>query len=435
MTKVNMDSDRKLNLLRTFLVYVSFTGIGSGMVVLGSSILDLQIQVKSDFQSTSKIIPTRAAGLIVGYFLAGLIGDRINLQVLMFLANAFTGLAFMSAPWNHTLVGLLIDFFISGIFLATNKVCCNTFIFSIWGKNSMVYLQLLYSCYDIGSFLTPFFIKPFLLPIKRDIKHVEESANITDDGYYHGPYTAADVKVQYPIMITGSFFMLTSIGFLLLHFFYPYTKSMEHSALEKKESGGESKNKSLKWLIIILMALFTHCAQSTTDLIGEMGPSFAVMSDLKLTKETGVTLVSVFWGTFTSYRLVFLLFLMFTSADRAKMLNVILLIASVIILTPHASHNETSLWVGVVLLGFGFCPLFAATYGSLIYPLIVGHYLNSMPIIFIYTIAALTISACILTLIIPVVGNRYLESGRKDENLKSKKLESGQNDQEFSPTK
>lgn len=183
-----------------------------------------------------------------------------------------------------------------------------------------------------------------------------------------------------------------------------------------------------------------------------MGPSFAVMSDLKLSKETGVTLVSVFWGTFTSYRLVFLLFLMFTSADRAKMLNVILLIASVIVLTPHASHNETLLWIGIVLLGFGFCPLFAATYGGLsnyftvtnkltsafflsscfgrlIYPLIVGHYLNSMPIIFIYAIAALTLSACMLTLIIPIVGDKYLQSGEKDENLKRKNLEDGQNGQ------
>ena len=76
MTSLATNSSKKLNLFRTFLIYVSFTGIGSGMVVLGSSILDLQIQVQTDFQSISKVVPTRAAGLVVGYFLGKLLGQK-----------------------------------------------------------------------------------------------------------------------------------------------------------------------------------------------------------------------------------------------------------------------------------------------------------------------------------------------------------------------
>lgn len=58
----------RINYVRTALIYLSFLGVGSGMTVLGSSILDLQIQVQEEYETIAHVIPVRAAGLVVGYF-------------------------------------------------------------------------------------------------------------------------------------------------------------------------------------------------------------------------------------------------------------------------------------------------------------------------------------------------------------------------------
>ena len=420
--------NNRINYVRTALIYLSFLGVGSGMTVLGSSILDLQIQVQEEYETIAHVIPVRAAGLVVGYFFAGLIGERMNPQVLMFLTNIFAGVTFISAPWNHHLTGLMIDFFLSGVFLAANKVCCNQFIFSMWGEKSPLFIQFLYMFYDTGSFLAPFWTKPFILRSKSELLG-NTAANVTSL-----PYKPSDVKIQYPIMIVGFVYTVAAFGFLILHYTKPYIKPLPKHTVKKAPSHVKQFDgkRSLKWFIIIMMCLFTHAAQSTTDLIGEMGPSFAVHSELKLPNESGPTLVSIFWGFFTIYRVIFIVLLMYTTAEKAKIINVLLLLVSLVVLVPHANTQKSCLYAGIILLGFGMCPIFAATYGSitryfpvtsrmtaaffistcvghLIYPWVVSQYIRTYPVIFLYVIAGLVVATCILTTIIPFIGQKYLQ--------------------------
>lgn len=176
-----------------------------------------------------------------------------------------------------------------------------------------------------------------------------------------------------------------------------------------------------------------------------MGPSFAVKSPLKLPNESGPTLVSIFWGFFTAYRAIFIVLLMYTSADKAKIINVLLLLVSIVVLVPHANTDKSSLYAGIILLGLGMCPIFAATYGSLtryfsvtsrmtaaffistcvghlIYPWVVSKYISTYPIIFLYCIAGLVVSTSILTTIIPFIGQKYLQYAteqRENEEAKA----------------
>ena len=134
----------------------------------------------------------------------------------------------------------------------------------MWGNKSPLYIQFLYMCYDLGSFLAPFWTKPFILRSKSELLGGTNSTQIQ--------YKPSDVRIQYPIMMVGVVFSLSALGFLILHYTEPYVKPLPKKTIKKAPSHVEQFDgkRWLRWLIIILMCFFTHSAQSVTDLIGKL---------------------------------------------------------------------------------------------------------------------------------------------------------------------
>uniref|UniRef100_T1KTN7 Major facilitator superfamily (MFS) profile domain-containing protein n=2 Tax=Tetranychus urticae TaxID=32264 RepID=T1KTN7_TETUR len=384
MKIIRFISDNRYRLFKTILAYFAYFCIGSATTLLGSSLLDLQIRLNVDFAKVSYLIPFRSAGHILGSALAGLIEQRFNRSLLLWIINLISGIFLGAAPFFTKFEFTSIFLVIAGVAHGMSDILCNTSVTSTWKEKSTNWLQVLHMSWGIGSLLTPVICRPFLLPeesLEPDSSALI-TANTTADPMIVSIYTAKDVMIQYAFVIIGLLSVIVSFFYACIYFrersITEYSKKEVNAVNIQVPQPSSQISPWKKYIAIFLVAVVGHLCYSLEAVLGSLGASFSVKSDLHMDKKTGVLLATVFWSCFSFYRLIFIPLTFIVAEAKLLAFSLLLTLLGVVVSVPWANNNEACLWAGFTLVGLGLSTIFSSSLGMLSRYIVITGQISSM---------------------------------------------------------
>ncbi|XP_015787702.1 sodium-dependent glucose transporter 1B-like [Tetranychus urticae] len=405
-------------LIKTFFCCLTYFTSGGCGTLLGSSLLDLQIRLGVSFKQLSSLAPSRSIGFFIGGLISGFLNMCFGPDMVLFGTIFFAGVTTILAPWFKQFYGtyacLLLSGFAQGIFEIYTNIC----ILSTWNQEVSVYVQILHGSFGLGSLLAPLLVKPFLLPL------VQNETETQSDQVTFGDYNPDDVKVQYPYLILGSILVFGSFGFLFFHFKNKSIKNANEST--DVEIVDDDHPVLKKMFAVFIVACIAHTTFAVDLITGSLAPAFVVKSDLRMTKQNGANLVSAFWFCLTCYRILFIVLIKFINERRVIIFNCTLSIIGLILMCIYPTHSQVITWISFMLLAIGISPTFSSSLGLLqkyitvsdryasflfvfgaageaAHPWVISKFMDSLPKLFAYYVAVLSIIQVVSVLSLPSI--------------------------------
>ncbi|XP_046405156.1 uncharacterized protein LOC124170478 [Ischnura elegans] len=226
-------------------------------------------------------------------------------------------------------------------------------------------------------------------------------------------------KIQFTYLIVGMFVFSISLVFLGFLCHNP------RDPKSKQEDGVERYKISRKYLwgsLVSCMSLFFFFNIGMEVTFGRYLLSFALRSDLNLSRSTGNCVTALFWGSFAAMRFASIFCASGFSPTSMLIFNFVMCSIGSIILSTLSNEVETALWLGTSFLGIGMASMFptgilwveryihvsnkvAALFvmgvalGEIIFPLIVQYLMQSNQLMLMHA-AAVTNALCICTFIV-----------------------------------
>ncbi|KAI1281206.1 Major facilitator superfamily domain-containing protein 4A [Halotydeus destructor] len=333
---------------KTVSLCCSYFVMGMVLSIIGPTILELQCLLHVSYVDVVKVLPARMSGWVLGSLVVGIFHDRLNPISTLMVALAVMGICVILMPWTNSLYALLALAFIgcSGGGVIGNNA--TVLLLYMWGKESQLYMQALHFCFGLGSLVAPLLASPFLsagdVPVEGLPSDTDQEGGLCIKG---------NVSIRIPYAIIGSASLALAIVFAYLFCFSRQTD--EHpSRLDKKDSVGGAKVVAWKKNMVLTVAgLFLFTLLGLEIGMGSFATSFAVKSDNHLSKRVGAYMTSLYWFTYTFFRLFALLFINRISISLNIALELGILVLANIILVPFGNSSEWCLWVGVALIGIG----------------------------------------------------------------------------------
>jgi len=196
-----------------------------------------------------------------------------------------------------------------------------------------------------------------------------------------------------------------------------------------KQSDYEKMTKQYRFykgFVIILTVMFMHIYYGLEITFGSFLTTFAYESDLHLKKSDGAHMTSLFWGTFTFFRVLTVFYIEYVSAETNILFSLMVVLAANVLLIPFGNTSELCLWIGVGLIGVGISSIWASLFGYLeehftvtsriasgmivsaivgefVFPLIISNFVAQYPQILLWVVLFCSISITILFLIMIAV--------------------------------
>lgn len=166
---------------------------------------------------------------------------------------------------------------------------------------------------------------------------------------------------------------------------------------EKKEVVTSGR---IKLLVTVLLTMFMHFYCGLEITFGSFLTTYAVNCGLKMSKKDGALLTSLFWATFTFFRLFAVFYIDFTGPEPNLIFELILILIANVFLMVWGNSTTWGLWTGTALLGLGTSSVWASVFGY-IEPYI--------PVTSGMTASFIT-AACLGEFIIPAIISNFVES-------------------------
>ena len=295
---------------RTLLLLLAFLGLGMTDCVRGPTLLDLSDLLAAPLSSVSLLILFSSAGSLVGCGVAGAGLDWAPRARYPALAACLAAMGLSNALLPHcpSLAWLYTAAALAGFTSGGLDTAGNVLLLDLWaGRDSGPAMHALHFTFGLGAALAPALARPFLtnqpaanyVPDNSTEKLITTvvSDNSTLLGY-NSPWT---IKTLYPIV--GSYCLLLSFGFV-----YCFIVDMRRqdkiaaAAQKRKEEAGRLVGKSTSYLLVSLLALFFFLYVGMEVAFGTFLPVWAVQSSLKLSRQAGADLATLFWATFATGR-------------------------------------------------------------------------------------------------------------------------------------
>lgn len=443
----------RMRFIKTLALYASFIANGLILGVMGPTMMDLQVLTGTGIDKVSYSLTSRAGGFALGSFLTGIFYYKVNVQLATSISLAGTALLVASIPFYQNIYFLIAAFFVIGIMTGFIDSCVNVFLIHVWGKENPPFMQALHFCFGIGALLAPLIASPFLLDGSGDeveggrisLSHasltslesafgstVFDSSNMNLTDIENENTTLAfsvqevtrghrpeDVKLIYPYSVIAVFYLCVSALFLVLWRMSPQTPQHpsrdmvslppskepihveggnEKAILSKEES--ERALKKYRILVIFLVTLFMHLYCGIENTFGSFISPFAVKCDLHLSQQTGALISSIFWVSFTFFRLTTVFYIDFVGAEKNIMANLALALVANVVMVPFGNKSEWALWTGSSLMGLGLSSIYASVLG----------FLEDYFQVTSQVAVAFIISACLGHLTVPAIISPFIES-------------------------
>ncbi|KAI1291085.1 hypothetical protein HDE_07647 [Halotydeus destructor] len=285
-----------------------------------------------------------------------------------------------------------------GLVSSSNEVAASAWLLELWRQDSNFYLQCMHFFFAFGSAIGPLISEPYLSP--------------ETDGSSPDPSSKSLIIVPYTWAAMAMF--TASLIQIAMYIWSPYTQggedddqSEDRDVIEKESLISSETNMDVPKNYLSVLVLSGGLLLGL-DVVVEVNSSVylqAFVVNIGLTKSKGALMLGALSSAFTVGRLVAIF--LATQMKPAYMLFgdfALMMIGNLLILL---NHSETGLWLGLIILGFGFAScyptvyayigeriqitdmisgvfLFVSSIGNIIEPLIVGKLIVKHPLIFVY---------------------------------------------------
>lgn len=347
----------------------------------------------------------------------------------------------------------------------------------LWGKENPPFMQVLHFAYGIGAFISPFIAEPFLLPIAEELivnepnpmdfeystsalsndttlwnksnrlfltlkndfgsassAHLAQSSVWTNQTLPTHTFGRQDLLIQWAYAFVSVYNAIIFVVFVVVYLgkrsnkAHPSRLAAIQSQAEASycESTGQLKsslpNCSLAFpaksriLVIIMSTLFMHVYCGLEISFGSLLATFAVKSSLQMNKSLSSFITSLYWGTFTFFRILTMFAITYFKPRTLLLINIAIIMSSNAFLLPFGDTHLWALWTGVALMGLGCSSVFAtmigyveqmfpvtnritsgfmifACIGEFIIPYIVGKFIETNPRVYLYVIFLYSIAS------------------------------------------
>jgi FHS family Na+ dependent glucose MFS transporter 1 len=238
------------------------------------------------------------------------------------------------------------------------------FFLHLWGKEAMPFIQLNYFLLGLGCLAAPLVAEPFLTNRDGHPIPIHENGTIV---LQQMPF-----PVHYAYAVISASMVICCL--LTLTAWWRDPDPSEHPSRNTNHEADRltdvschnrsSSNRYLAWKVtaITLHLIFVHLYAGVEIGMGSFLVTFAVTSDLHLSKARGSYLTSMFWSTFTFMKLGAMIVIPYIGNSCNMLLGILIATTGSLILVPFASHDETMLWIGVALIGIGMSSVYACTF-------------------------------------------------------------------------
>ena len=315
-----------------------------------------------------------------------------------------------------------INGFVSGSLDTGGNVLC----LDLWQgfDDSGPYMHSIHFSFGLGAFLAPIIAEKFL---RADSMHMkpDNSEEIIEavDAITSNSITGPGVEMLYPIL--GMFSIIVSIGYLAFAI-KPYTTKDDISQSFKiLETTKPSNNFVI--ISLVLAFLFIYCGLEF--IYGIYIATFSVQSQLHLSRKIGARITAVFWGSFAAMRFVAIFISMKLNPLGTLLFSFFMSIVGSTLLAIFAETSVLALCIFTAFMGIGMAPIYAssmlwmdqfmtvtnkvgglmtvaAAVGADAFPLILGQFVESYPMLLMYMQVGLIYFCVVLFFMATWVGKR-----------------------------
>ena len=449
---------RRLKYILTFAVYFCYFTYGLGFSIIGPTLLDVAELVRASFHEVSFGVVARSATYCAGALFFGWAFNLINRQLGFVVNLLISGLSLLAIPFVRSLYFFIAAQAVFGFSIAGLDVAGNAWILEIWQEGANPYMQGLHFSYAIGMTIAPLIAEPYLSPeVRRQNATIISVDNGTTAEFFNltNATSAADViasesRIAIPFAICSLSLTLAAILLFTLYFTSPYTESLRTASQAKIISSGrhladrdeEASNlipvetpKEYFFKIVILgsclLCFYCGIELNTFTFLQD----FVVYSDLRLTKSTGAYMLSVLSATFAACRGISIFVATRVKTTHMLYTNMLLIGTGNVILLIFGNSNEQLLWLGLIIIGIGCscvfpgiysfleerinvtnsvcgCFMFTSSIATTTNPILVGYFIESMPMIFVY----INVVSLVICIFIFMALHSTDNSLRKQEN-------------------
>ena len=358
-----------------------------------------------------------------GYFLDKYSQHRYT---YLFAYTTIMGLSTTMIPFSPSLYfffGLCgINGFVSGSLDTGGNVLC----LDLWQgfDDSGPYMHSIHFSFGLGAFLAPIIAERF---IRADSMHMNSNNSReiikANDAITPNPITGPGLEMLYPII--GIFSIIVSIGYLA---FAVKSYKIKDDINESFKILGTTKT-SYNFVIISLILAFLFLFCGMEFIYGIYIATFSVRSELHLSRKIGARITAVFWGSFAAMRFVAIFISMKLNPLRTLLFSFFMSIVGSTLLTIFAETSVVALYIFTAFMGIGMAPIYAssmlwmdqfmtvtnkvgglmtvaAAVGANAFPLILGQFLESYPMLLMYMQVGLVYFCVVLFFMATWVGKR-----------------------------
>lgn len=306
----------------------------------------------------------------------GLAYSRINLQLAQCLCILWSAAFTFLTPHITTVPILLSAFVLNQMGLGALDSGTNMFLLHLWGKETAPFMQAVQLMFGAGALVAPLIAVPFLYENESRVT----LSNNTDDIMFE-VFHEDKIDLLWPYSINGSILLLGAIFAFAVWRAFPHTlphpsrqsdlavsPALNDAAADPTSAPSHENDlryKSWKLLLLILSFLFAHINLGLMIAFGSFLTTFAVQSDLHLSKGDGAHLTTVFWSTFTIFRILTIFSIDYVGHEVSIFASLAVILVANILLVPFGDSSLPILWTGVALVGVGMSSIWACLFGFL----------------------------------------------------------------------
>ncbi|XP_005095586.1 sodium-dependent glucose transporter 1-like [Aplysia californica] len=133
----------------------------------GPTFLDLQIITDSDVKQASAFFTSHSCGYMTGAALSGLLGEKVNKTLVLFLTLLGAGVSSILTPYCNLYSLMIVVKVIGGVFVGLLDSTANAEHMRLWGNEGRSLMQIIHLLFAIGGVTSPLITRPFLAQRER----------------------------------------------------------------------------------------------------------------------------------------------------------------------------------------------------------------------------------------------------------------------------
>jgi FHS family Na+ dependent glucose MFS transporter 1 len=383
----------------------------------------------------------------MGALISGFLFHCISRQVCLIVYMALMAATIYGFSFAQSLFMLNALAVINGITSGGCDTASNVMTLELWGAKCGPFIQALHFCFALGTSMAPQILAPFLPATHpANITTLNETATnetVTDSS--EEIVTVTNLIIPFGI---GTVIIAAScIAFLISHFVIPFKSiavaSRAISSPNADTSGeasamsilsainwlGDSQNRQVIKLIGFSCLIIT--IYSGMEIIYfEFLPTFLQKIDNPFTARDASYVSSAMGYSFTCGKVLGITMAVWFRAHIIIYLNLIVLAVATIVMLTLSNLSHEAAWIGNVLMGLGFSSVFVSIYAfieeqlkvtntisalfvfsagltAMVYPPIVGNYIETHPLFLIWlTRVSVGITLIMFTVLYAMVRRR-----------------------------